>query len=385
MKEQQKSNFQGNEASDNQLTVFQKAEPRFLELSDGKMKFEAESRFVMQLLAQNKTLAEAAKQSPKSLYSAIINIASIGLTLNPAEKFAYLIPRNVKIADGVWEKRVYFEPSYMGLIKLATDSGIVEWVHSNVVYEKDKFTDNGAGEKPEHRYNAFSKERGKFVGVYCVAKLKSGDYLTTLMPEDEVLSIKARNESVKKGYKCIWDTDFNEMAKKAVVRRAFKMWPRSDGTRFADAVQLSNENEGFELLITSPNIGYSKDEKEHLDYLIEKGDSLGMYAFSKKFDISDASSSGASIWTSLYHSFKKGEKGKYQKIIELLIQQGREKISQYAAQIKDCLDQDDGLGFAEIKEELSQESFNIACEEAEKNYGADPRQIIEFTNMKFDT
>src|SRR5690606_28649385 len=106
-------------------------------------------------------------------------------------------------------------------------------VQANVVHENDEFIDNGPGQRPTHKYNAFSKDRGPFAGVYAVAKTRTGDYLTTIMAADEVNGIMARSEAYKafkekkKGNGGPWVSDFEEMAKKSVVRRGFKMWPKT--------------------------------------------------------------------------------------------------------------------------------------------------------------
>lgn len=364
-----------NLAEKKEPTVFEKAAPRFKEIAPTNMVFEAECRFMQQLMAGSRDLPMC---TPKSLYGALVNVAALGLTLNPAEKYAYLISRNFKLPDETWEKRAYLEPSYMGLLKLATDSGIVEWVQAYIVYEQDEFIDNGAGLRPTHTYNAFSKDRGKFVGSYCVAKLQSGDFLTTIMPEDEVMSIRARNESVKKGKKSTWDSDFNEMAKKAVIRRAFKTWPRSDGTRFAEAVQISNDNEGFEPITTAPDIaGYTSDQKAYFDQLIEQSDAIGMYLFSLSFDLTDASGPGASAWISLYHSFERGTKGKYQQLVTELTGKGRSLIEGYAASIAACVDSQDVDGMRELIDELTSDALEKACELTTELHGTPYTEINE--------
>ncbi len=181
------------------VQVFEVAEQRFKEIAPEHMKYATEVGFAKQLMEGNGFLRKAAMENPKSLGHAITNVAAIGLSLNPAEKLAYLITRNVKVGQNQWETRVFLDPSYMGLIRLATDSGNIKWIQANCVYSNDEFCDNGPGEKPTHKYNAFAKheDRGEFVGVYCVAKTIDGDYLTTTMPAEDVYSIRDRSEAWK--------------------------------------------------------------------------------------------------------------------------------------------------------------------------------------------
>ncbi len=63
----------------------------------------------------------------------------------------------------------------------------------------------------------------------------------------EINDIKGRSEAGKKGYGP-WSTDFNEMAKKTIIKRESKTWPKTDKSeRFDTAVQVINEHEGIEF------------------------------------------------------------------------------------------------------------------------------------------
>jgi len=245
----------------NQLAEFiDGAQETFLINKPESMTFEAEKGFSMQILVNNPYLLKVAQGNKPSLMQAINNVAAIGLSLNPASKEAYLIPRGNK---------VYLEPSYMGLVKLATNSGSIKWVQAGYVCADDTFMDNGPGNNITHQYSAFGA-RGDIVGFYCVAKTNEGDFLVDTMSTDEINGIRDRSESWKRGQKGPWKTDYTEQAKKTVVRRAFKMWPKTDQNRMALAVDISNNNEGFEPIATSPNIQESTpDQKIYFDQLIE--------------------------------------------------------------------------------------------------------------------
>ncbi len=214
--------------------VIEIAGERFKQIAPVHMKYESEKGFAIQILKNNDYLMSIAQASPTSLQQAITNVAAIGLSLNPAEKQAYLITRTIKTKDAngkdKWEKRIFLEPSYVGLCKLATDSGSIEWVHAAAVHENDTFINNGPGEKPLHQYQAF-KDRGPMVGVFCTAKTSKGDYLTTDMDMAQIESVRDRSEAWKANKSGPWATDFKEMARKTVVRNAFKMWPRTDERR----------------------------------------------------------------------------------------------------------------------------------------------------------
>ena len=200
--------------------------------------FHRESQFAMQALSKNKYLMSVALNNQQSLVSAVINVAAIGISLNPAEKEAYLVPR-----DG----GICLDISYMGLMRLATDTGQISWVQSSVVYEKDHFQIVGLDKQPEHRFNSFDKERGEAVGVYVTAKLASGDYLTDTMTTDEINEIRDKSQGhiafmAKKARSSIWNDHWGEMAKKTVVKRASKYWPKSE--RLDHAIYHLNTDAG---------------------------------------------------------------------------------------------------------------------------------------------
>lgn len=210
------------------------ARPQFeAVLADRDMKFEREAGFAIQVLEANSFALSIAQRSRQSVVNAVTNVAAIGLSLNPATKLAYLVPRKTGIV---------LEISYMGLVKLATDSGAVRWVKAELVYEQDQFTIDGYGKPPTHSYNPFAKDRGALVGVYCVAKTSDGDYLTDVMGIEDVYAIRDRSEAWKNGRKGPWATDEGEMVKKTIIKRAQKLWPHSE--RMAQAIHLLNTEAG---------------------------------------------------------------------------------------------------------------------------------------------
>jgi len=204
--------------------------------------FEKEAQFALQALQTNDFLAGVAMNDQDSLKRAIINVAAIGLSLNPVQKLAYLVPR---------KKSVCLDLSYLGLIKLATDCGAVKFVVAELVYENDTFMLLGIGKEPKHEFQPFG-DRGKLKGAYCVAKTHSDDYLTTVMSIEDVYKIRDRSESWKAGANSPWKSDEGEMIKKTVVRRASKMWPKTSHTeRFEKAIDISNQNDGSEIIETT--------------------------------------------------------------------------------------------------------------------------------------
>jgi recombination protein RecT len=362
------------------VDAIEKTRERFLQIAPTEMKFETEKGFAVQILKNNDYLMTVAQNHPVSLMQAVTNVAAIGLSLNPAEKQAYLIPRSVK-GDKGYVTKIFLEPSYMGLIKLATDSGSIKWVQAFVVYSNDEFMFVGAGEKPVHKFNPFQpvEKRGEFIGVYCIAKTADGDHLTNMMSAEQIFDIRDRSESwksfkagkVKSGGP--WQTDFAEQAKKTVIRQGFKTWPRTNLNRMAAAIEISNDNEGFEPILTSPNLGdYTAEMKEYFDGLIENGDALRMFVFQVK-----TNDQNESIFTNLYHSFEKGQKGKYQKVIDSLIARGYDIVSDIRVALNDAINADDDMAVKENIIDFDKDTIDVILSGINPGIAAEIKKIAE--------
>jgi recombination protein RecT len=207
-----------------------------------QINFEREAGFAIQVLQGNTYAIGIARSNRQSVIDAVTNVAAIGISLNPATKQAYLVPRDGKICLDI---------SYMGLIDLAVESGAVAWAKAAVVCEQDTFELDGYDRAPRHLFSPFAKNRGEIVGVYVVVKTTTGDYLTDTMTTDEINLIRDRSSAwkawVSKKKSCPWVTDWSEMAKKTVVKRAAKYWPRGSG-RLEQAIHYLNTdgNEGLQ-------------------------------------------------------------------------------------------------------------------------------------------
>lgn len=217
------------------LDSFMGIQQRFVDFTD-KDTFQKECSFAMQLLNKSKQLA---KCDQGSVLESVLNIAQIGLTLNPALKLAYLVPR----WDSFKGKMICcLEPSYQGLVKLITDSGSATSVYCYPVFKGDEFTETlGTSVEIIHKPKRQSKE---IELVYAVSVLHDGTKHVEVMTIEEIESIRDKSESykafkAKKIKSCVWDTWFTEMARKTVIRRLVKYLPKTDRwDKLASAVQL---------------------------------------------------------------------------------------------------------------------------------------------------
>lgn len=200
---------------------------------DKSIVFKAEANFALQLLEQNSYLLDVATKNRQSLANAVMNVAAIGVSLNPATKQAYLVPRKGAICLDI---------SYRGLTDMAVASGAVRWAQARMVYANDHFRLNGIDKEPTHEFDPFSTDRGDLIGVYAIAKTADGDFLTHPMAIDDVYAIRNRSESWKSGRSSPWKTDEAEMVKKTAVKQAQKYWPRSE--RLDRAIHYLNTDGG---------------------------------------------------------------------------------------------------------------------------------------------
>lgn len=205
-------------------------------LSDNSITWQKEQQFAIQAFQKNDYLAKVAMANPSSAQNAIINVAAIGITLNPAAKLAYLVPR-----DG----GVHLDISYMGLLHLAQVSGAIQWGQCKLVCANDTYESNGLDSAPTHKYNAF-EDRGEVVGGYCTVKTAKGDYLTEEMSLAEIKQVEASSKAKNGPWQKWWD----EMARKTIVKRASKYWPRVE--RLDMAVHHLNTDGGEGLADDSP-------------------------------------------------------------------------------------------------------------------------------------
>lgn len=241
-------------------------------LTDQKLKWQKELQFAEQIIAKNNSLADTCKGNPGSLRNAIINVAAIGISLNPALKHAYLVPRRL---PGGGPQSVCLDISYQGLLHLAVKEGSITWGQAKLVHKNDVYTNQGTDKQPLHEYNAFG-DRGDVIGVYCTVKLPNGDYLTEEMDQADIDQV-ARSSAAANGP---WKTWRGQMTRKAVIKRASNYWPKCELVH--EAVAILNEHEGLsaEALTVTQEV---TTESVVINQLLEK-DPAPVKDFSQQLD-----------------------------------------------------------------------------------------------------
>lgn len=183
------------------------------------------TRITLSALSSNPQLSQT---TPQSFLAAMMTAAQLGVEPNTPLGQAYLLPYRNK-----GQLECQFQLGYKGLIDLAYRSGEVELIQAHIVYKNDEFTCE-FGLDPKLTHKPASGDRGEPVKVYAMFKTKSGGFGFDVMSMDEV---KAHAIKYSKAYSSAfspWKTNFEEMAKKTVLKRVLKYAPlKSDFVRAA--------------------------------------------------------------------------------------------------------------------------------------------------------
>lgn len=308
------------------INLVKKQEQKFrtLDKANGQLlDFEKECLFARQQLLKNDFTLKVAGGNPSSLQAAILNVAAIGISLNPAQQHAYLVPRDGSICLDI---------SFRGLTYLATESGAIKWAKVELVYEADTFAWCGPAEMPKHEADPFS-DRGEIKGGYCIAKLPDDSVMVEVMPIAEIHKIRDTSKAYsKKGGP--WINWFEEMAKKTILKRAAKSWPQTPNRRRVDAaVEVLHQSEGSR---------YTLEQHEEYMRLLKSEDALGFYLMRLRI--------GTDTWAALFNSGAYGEKTKMKDAARKLEQAGANAVFDYCQQMNELAEQGDDVGFSEIAE-----------------------------------
>ena len=209
----------------------QKTMQSYIKAMEGEIKKALPSvitpeRFTRMVLSAISTNPKLGACTPQSFLGAMMSAAQLGLEPNTPLGQAYILPYMNK---GTLEAQ--FQLGYKGLIDLAYRSGEVEVIQSHIVYENDDFVCN-YGLEPTLKHIPAVKDRGEPIKVYALFKTKSGGFGFEVMSMDDV---RRHAEKYSKSYNTSftpWKTNFEEMAKKTVLKRVLKYAPlKSDFVR----------------------------------------------------------------------------------------------------------------------------------------------------------
>lgn len=218
------------------------------------------ARIAANAVASNPQLA---KCSQTSLIGALLCAAQAGLEPNTALGQAYIIP---------YKDQAQFQISYKGLIELAHRSGQLKDISAHVVYENDTF-EYELGLEPKLKHIPAMTNRGNATWVYAVYHLISGGYGFEVMSVEDIN--KHRRQYSKVRSQSPWDTSWEEMAKKTVVKKALKFAPMA-----SDFVRASNQDEhisdvDLKAEFIEPQTDFTEDQFIDVEYDIDEGKEFG--------------------------------------------------------------------------------------------------------------
>lgn len=176
-------------------------------------------RFSRMILTAMSSTPQLQQCTPKSFLGAMMQAAQLGVEPNTPLGQAYLIPYKNK---GTLE--CSFQLGYKGLIDLAYRSGEVKDIQAHEVRENDVFEyELGLDSKLKHV--PATSNRGPVVMYYAVFHTKDGGYGFEVMSTEDIKEhAKKYSKAYSSGYSP-WTTNFDEMAKKTVLKKCLKYAP----------------------------------------------------------------------------------------------------------------------------------------------------------------
>lgn len=196
------------------------------------------TRFVKSALLAVSRNPFLATCTPKSIFTAVLNAAELGLDFTPAKGHAYLVP---------YKNEASFMPGYRGMIDLARRSGVVRRIESVIVHRNDTF-DLIKGLNPNLIHKpVIDGDAGEMIGAYAIAWFNDGETQYEYMTKRQIDDIRKRAKT-----DIVWKSDYEEMARKTVVRRLFKYLPCSPDVE--KALEYDSEATGLKSVDTDTNI-----------------------------------------------------------------------------------------------------------------------------------
>lgn len=171
------------------------------------------ARFIRIVLTNFQLAPKLLDCTPTSVYTSVLQAAQWGLELDPVLGMCYLVP---------YKTTCQLIIGYRGYLELARRHPDMSQVTGRVVREGDELSvEYGLDENLIHR-PVFGDEVAPLIGAYVTWRLKSGEKSFVYMSRAEIDKIRSRSRASDSGP---WQTDYEQMALKTVIRRAAKLWP----------------------------------------------------------------------------------------------------------------------------------------------------------------
>ena len=183
-------------------------------------------RFTRMALSALNATPKLKECSQMSFLGALMNAAQLGLEPNTPLGQAYLIPFKNK-----GKLECQFQIGYKGLIDMVYRNENIQTVQAQCVYENDEF-EYELGLEPKLIHKPALTDRGSLILVYALWKSKNGGYGFEVMSKENIdAHARKFSQSFGSSYSP-WKTNYEEMAKKTVIKKCLKYAPvKSDFVR----------------------------------------------------------------------------------------------------------------------------------------------------------
>jgi recombination protein RecT len=247
---EKRAQMQAVEKKDNSMVgLIRQMEPQIRKALPSVITPERFTRMVLTALSSTPKLQTC---TPQSFLGAMMQAAQLGVEPNTPLGQAYLIP---------YGSVCQFQLGYKGLIDLAYRSGEVSSIQAHEVHENDTF-EYEYGLEPKLRHVPARTDRGPVTYYYAVLKLKNGGVGFEVMSREDVETFaRKKSKAFNNGP---WKTDFDEMAKKTVLKKVLKYAPLK--TEFARAVASDESVKTMKMdepadMLDAPNEIYTIDNE----------------------------------------------------------------------------------------------------------------------------
>lgn len=178
-------------------------------------------RVAMSAVSQSPGLTEC---HPVTIAACIVQSSILGLEPSSVLGEAYLVPFwNEKTR----RKECQLIPGYLGLVKLARNSGELSMIDAQIVYSNDEFEfHKGSDVWWKHKW-CRSGERGEPEGVWAGYVLKDGSRNFEYWTIEQIFRHRDHYSKSAKSSASAWTTAPEWMWKKTVLRQVIKLMPKS--------------------------------------------------------------------------------------------------------------------------------------------------------------
>ena len=199
------------------------------------------SRMVLTAITKTPKLAEC---TPESFMGAMLTAAQ-------------LIPD---------ESKCEFQIGYKGLLELAHRSGELKTLEAHCVYENDEFSVE-YGLNPNLIHKPCFKDKGELLGIYAVYHTNNGGYAFEFMSKEDIENHRNQYSKSYKSASSAWQTDFESMAKKTVIKRLLKYAPLK--TEFVRAIANDEQTQTIDFTEDNEILILNEDADEENNEIVE--------------------------------------------------------------------------------------------------------------------